>query len=483
MRKRILSLLLTLTLCMGLTVPAFAAGDTLDGAVSVSTIGEGTSDGTYNGNHVIIDWYPAGTVFTHIGSFPYVQTNIYKHVDGEKMATRVTTLFAGGDGFTLPADGVVYDFDLVNMDGGVDKHYYISALGTSAPAATEKPVVTEKPAGTDVSLPKISGLPKTTLALTNVVDTYNIPLVVADGWTDNGPVEVEKTVPVYRLSETGSALRYALEDANAFIYPSITDYLMPQGGTYKYTGEGYGQLTHMSSPSAGEYELAKDAYETYDAYIYEMKIVDEADGNDLVFYYTYADLSAYEAKEEQPAPVAPVTPAAPAASAFTDVSATAYYYEPVKWAVENGVTAGTTATTFSPDNTCTNAHILTFMWRAAGAPEPAGKGPFTNLTGQEYYAKAAVWAYEKGMISGTTFDAHKACTRAMTMEYFWRQAGSPKTAISDKFTDVPATASYAQAVAWGVANGVTAGTSDNTFSPDNTCTRGQIVTFLYRALV
>ena len=168
---------------------------------------------------------------------------------------------------------------------------------------------------------------------------------------------------------------------------------------------------------------------------------------------------------------------------FTDVPATAYYYQPVMLAVANGITSGTTATTFSPNNTCTNAHILTFMWRAAGSPEPAGKSPFTNLTGQEYYAKAAMWAYEKGMISGTTFDASKACTRAMTMEYFWKQAGSPKTAISDKFTDVPATASYAQAVAWGVANGVTAGTSDSTFSPDNTCTRGQIVTFLYRALV
>ena len=180
---------------------------------------------------------------------------------------------------------------------------------------------------------------------------------------------------------------------------------------------------------------------------------------------------------------APTTPTKPTTPTFTDVKADAYYAGPVKWAVDNGVTAGTTATTFSPSATCTNAQVLTFMWRAAGSPEPAIASPFANLSGSEYYAKAAVWAYEKGMVTGTSFDSGKACTRAMTMEYFWKQAGSPETAVSDKFADVSAGSSYAQAVAWAVENGVTAGTSETTFSPDNTCTRAQIVTFLYRALV
>ena len=332
-------------------------------------------------------------------------------------------------------------------------------------------------AGTTETLPKISGLPKTTLSLTNVLDTYDIPVLLMDGWTDNGPNMVEKTVPVYRLSTTGSALHYVMEDANAFLFPGITDMLMPQDGKYTSTGEGYGQLTHMSSPSSGDYGLTQSEYEANGAYIYEMLIVDEVPGDNLVFYYTYADLSAYAVKEEQPAP------AAPAAPSFSDVPSTAYFYEPVKWAVANGITNGTTDTTFAPNNTCTNAHILTFMWRAAGSPEPTGSNPFVNVTGSEYYAKAAMWAYEKGMISGTSFDSGKACTRAMTMEYFWKQAGSPKTEISGKFTDVTADASYAQAVAWAVANGVTTGVTDTTFVPDKTCTRGQIVTFLYRALV
>lgn len=168
---------------------------------------------------------------------------------------------------------------------------------------------------------------------------------------------------------------------------------------------------------------------------------------------------------------------------FSDVASDAWYAASVSWAVEREITAGTTATTFSPNTTCTNAQILTFMWRAAGSPEPATASPFTNLSGSEYYAKAAVWAYEEGMVSGTSFDSDKVCTRAMTMEYFWKQTGSPTTDVSVKFADVNASSSYAQAVAWAVENGLTAGTSETTFSPDDTCTRAQIVTFLYRALM
>lgn len=329
-------------------------------------------------------------------------------------------------------------------------------------------------AGTTVSLPKFQAYPKTTFALTNVQDTYTVPMITTHWDNAAGKVVYEKeTLPVYRIAKTGSTLKYNIGEVEAFFYPGITDLLLPQNGKYTSIGEAYGQVTSMTGPTSGEYEMAQDLYVAGEPFIYEMCIMADWEYSSS-FYFTYEDLSAYEVKEE---PVAPVTPT------FTDVASTAYYYEPVKWAVDNAVTTGTTATTFSPDSTCTNAQILTFMWRAAGSPEPAGKSSFTNLTGQEYFAKAATWAYEQGMISGTTFDANKACTRAMTMEYFWKQAGSPKTATNDKFTDVAASTSYAQAVAWAVANGVTTGTSDSSFSPDNTCTRGQIVTFLYRALV
>lgn len=180
-------------------------------------------------------------------------------------------------------------------------------------------------------------------------------------------------------------------------------------------------------------------------------------------------------------PVQPSVPVEAIIEPFTDVKVSAYYAEPIKWAVNHGVTVGTSATTFSPDATCTNAQILTFIWRAAGSPTPSLANPFTNLSGDEYYAKAAVWAYSMGMVSGTAFDVDKPCTRAMTMEYLWKQAGSPAMAASGKFTDVSPSAAYATAVAWAVDNGITVGTSGTTFSPDSICTRGQIMTFLYRA--
>lgn len=174
----------------------------------------------------------------------------------------------------------------------------------------------------------------------------------------------------------------------------------------------------------------------------------------------------------------PTTPSKPA---FTDVAASAYYADPVAWAVEKGITDGTTETTFSPNNTCTTAQILTFLWRAKGSPEPTSKAnTFTDIKESDYYYKAALWAKENGLVSGSTFNGSTPCTPAATVTYLWKLAGSP-SAASASFTDVPATAKYSQAVAWAVSKGITSGTSATTFSPDATCTRAQIVTFLYRA--
>lgn len=167
---------------------------------------------------------------------------------------------------------------------------------------------------------------------------------------------------------------------------------------------------------------------------------------------------------------------------FYDVDLYAYYFDAVQWGVEQGIVYGTSETQFSPNATCTNAQILSYMWRAAGSPEPQIANPFSNVNGDEYYAKAAVWAYEQGMITGREFPANQNCTRAMTMEYFWKQSGRPSAGPTSKFTDVPANASYAEAVAWAVTNGITFGTSDDTFSPDLTCTRAQIISYLYRAM-
>ena len=179
----------------------------------------------------------------------------------------------------------------------------------------------------------------------------------------------------------------------------------------------------------------------------------------------------------KPATTAPTQPTAPAAPSFADVKADAYYADAVKWAVEKGITAGTTATTFSPNNTCTTAQILTFLWRANGSPAPTGNN--AAVPAGQYYTDAANWALEKGLTDN--FSADTPATRAATVRYLWKLAGKP-AAEAAAFTDVDAGAEYAQAVAWAVKKGVTAGTSATTFAPDNTCTRGQIVTFLYRDL-
>ena len=165
---------------------------------------------------------------------------------------------------------------------------------------------------------------------------------------------------------------------------------------------------------------------------------------------------------------------------FTDVKTGDWFAEPVKWAVEKNITAGTSATTFSPNQNCTTAQILSFLWRANGSPKPSGSNPFSDVKSGDYYAEAAVWAYEKGMVSGKTFNGNTPCTRSMAVTYMWKAAGSP-SAKTSSFTDVPANADYAQAVAWAVEQGITSGTGNGQFSPASTCTRGQIVTFLYRA--
>ena len=161
---------------------------------------------------------------------------------------------------------------------------------------------------------------------------------------------------------------------------------------------------------------------------------------------------------------------------FVDVPASAYYYDAVAWAVENGVTGGTTATTFSPNNACTRAQMVTFLWRAAGEPEPETTvNPFTDVSASAYYYEAVLWAVERGITNGTsatTFSPDATVTRGQTVTFLWRNAGSP-AASGSSFADVAADAYYATAVAWAANEGITSGTSATAFSPSNACTRAQ----------
>lgn len=174
-------------------------------------------------------------------------------------------------------------------------------------------------------------------------------------------------------------------------------------------------------------------------------------------------------------------PKAPSAQ-FSDVESGAYYYEAVQWAVQKGVASGTSETTFSPDQTCTRAQTISFLWRAAGSPAPQGKAnPFTDVAEGAYYYDAVLWAAERGIVSGSAFHPDEAVTRGQLSTFLYRQAGSPAVKGDVSFTDVPKDAYFCQAVAWVAGQGITSGTGEHTFSPDAACTRGQIVTFLYRA--
>ena len=171
-------------------------------------------------------------------------------------------------------------------------------------------------------------------------------------------------------------------------------------------------------------------------------------------------------------------------SPFTDVATSAYYYNAVLWAVDNGVTNGTSATTFSPNADVSRAQMVTFLWRAAGSPKATGTNPFADVKTSDYYYDAVLWAVANGVTVGTsdtTFCPDIAVTRAQAVTFQWRAAGSPVVSGSS-FDDVAADAYYVNAVTWAVANGITNGTGSNNFSPDAAVSRAQAVTFLWREL-
>ena len=170
-------------------------------------------------------------------------------------------------------------------------------------------------------------------------------------------------------------------------------------------------------------------------------------------------------------------------SPFSDVSTSAYYYEAVKWAQEKGITGGIGNGLFGPNQPCTRAQIVTFLWRAAGSPEPKSMSSFSDVSADSYYAKAVAWAVENGITTGTgdgKFSPDATCTRAQSVTFLFRAIGKLVDSKAE-FSDVLTDSYYANAVAWAVENGVTNGIGDGLFGPDNSCTRAQIVTFLYRA--
>ena len=194
-----------------------------------------------------------------------------------------------------------------------------------------------------------------------------------------------------------------------------------------------------------------------------------------------------------PAPVGPkpVTPAEPEQpvlpeNPFTDVPEGSFYHDAILWAVEKGIIVDVESGVFNPEQSCTRGDMVTFMWRAAGSPEPLGKeNPFTDVAEGDYYYKAVLWAVENGITKGTsasTFSPFTTCTRSQTVTFLHRFAGCPEVSGTNPFVDVAEGSYYYHAVLWAVENGITKGTGAAAFSPEMLCSRGQIITFLYRCM-
>lgn len=264
-------------------------------------------------------------------------------------------------------------------------------------------------------------------------------------------------------------------------------------------GGGGGAATYsVSTPSSvangtisvSPKSAAKDATVTItvkpnDGYVLDTLTVKDADGKNV----SLTKVSDTEYTFKMPASKVTIEAAFKAAETvepegpFTDVAASAYYYDAVQWAVDNGITNGVTATTFGPDQAVSRAQMVTFLWRAAGSPKATGANPFTDVKSSDYYYDAVLWAVVNGVTNGTsatTFSPETAVSRAQAVTFQWRAGGSP-AATGDSFADVAADAYYADAVTWAVANEITNGMSATSFGPNVTVTRAQAVTFLYRA--
>lgn len=250
------------------------------------------------------------------------------------------------------------------------------------------------------------------------------------------------------------------------------------GGLYRsYSSYSTGKLADSTDkfyyePSRTQYDLADVAYHT----------TRWAEAGKTV----YIPFTVYGTKNEEASGTMAITIAQ--TMNFIDVKASDFFYEPVKWAVNNKITNGTSSTTFSPYKNCNRAEIVTFLWRAAGTPEPTvTRNPFTDVNSvrDASYYKAILWASQKGITAGTnatTFSPYQECTRSQIVTFLYRYAGKPSGYYSNPFKDVSSVneASYYNAILWAVGKGITQGTSTTTFSPYASCTRGEAVTFLYR---
>ena len=331
-----------------------------------------------------------------------------------------------------------------------------------------------------------------------IPDTYNVALVTNGGTINSGavtsytygqrvtlPTDVTRTgyafagwydneactgEPVTAISATDTGDKTFYAAWTALYPPTIAD-----------TEDG-GMTVSPSDPQAGDQVTITPKPD--EGYEVDTVVVTDPGGNPVEI--TDNGDGTYSFTQPEGAVTIRVTFRDATVVPFADVPTDAYYYHAVQWAVRHRITYGTSATTFSPDEPCTRAQTVTFLWRAAGRPAPtSSEMPFTDVVKGSYYEKAVLWAVESGITKGTsatTFSPNATCSRAQFATFLWRSQGMPAAGTTNPFTDVPTNAYYTSAVLWAAEHGITEGTTPTTFSPDEVCKRAQTVTFLYRCL-
>ena len=296
-------------------------------------------------------------------------------------------------------------------------------------------------------------------------DDYGNPIEIENGNLEE--VFVQRNYDQGRLANMSVAFKNYQEE-RSYRYGSLFERTLQDDETtlkYRYQNNGLLESIYRTDGQ----NISNNTFQYDQNGNIAIEIYTDNNGTQHKTVYTYETLTI------------PVEPT------FQDVSASAYYFDAVEWAVDCGITQGTSATTFSPSNECTRAQVVTFLWRAMGCPDPTSKNsPFKDVQDQStYYYNAVLWAVENGITQGTDinhFSPNATCTRAQVVTFLWRTEGQPSMRGRKVFQDVSENTYYFDAVIWALEKNVTTGTDDTHFSPNQTCTRAQIVTFLYRDL-
>ena len=463
--------------------------------------------------------------------FQKIMTN-YVPADGENIAVVVTVSAADGyefaSGSTATWNGLTSDDTVAGLNANEKRYaFYIkvkaddsqiikfAAMTVAAPEIGKAPSTAVTGNGVEASDVKWSPADATFQAGTAYTVSFTLKAdathVLADDFKNAGTVTVNGQKATLTSSTKGKFVTYTVSytfpalKAGEISSVSVTGIDVPAIGAKPDTSAEAGSEEYIIASvlwSPGDSKFAADKAYTVNLTLkaagtnkftsmvtatvngQEAKIVSGTGTQELRINYTFPALKAGAPAITTQPKSASVKEGADVT--FSDVPEGAYYTDAVAWAVEKGVTSGTSGTTFSPNADCTRAQIVTFLWRAAGSPAPKSKeSAFTDVVAGSYYETAVQWAVENGITSGTsatTFSPNAACTRAQTVTFLWRSQKSPADGAANSFTDVADGTYYTDAVKWAVKNGITSGTSTTTFSPNADCSRAQIVTFLYRCL-